>query len=162
MLCYNEIMDNGYVYNVEKEKKPPVLIFILIIIIETIAIIVLSVILVMSKQEESIANDSSENVQLNTSGRVESIGVSCKLDDGTLYLEKSNSYFIEPDEKNTSFVSVGLGEYEESRVNKEEGSYAIDGNIIRLAPKEGEKYFATYSSHKLMIGDKTFECSNYE
>jgi len=143
----------------EKKKFP---IFVITTIIEAIAIVVLVVALISSGKTPSIADDQSENVAFNASGKVESIGATCKLDDGTLHFDKTNNYFIEKADVSGTLVMDEDGVLEQLETNSEMGNYTIDGTTIHFLPDDTNDYYGTYSSHVLVLDGKEYHCENYD
>ena len=142
------------------EKKFPI--FVITTVIGAVATIVLAVVLVLSNAKPSIASDPSENVRLNGSGNVEAIGAYCKMDDGTVYLELSNTYFVEPKDVGNTLIELEDGTYEQLEMNVEAGHYTMDGNLIHFFPEDGSDYHGKYASHKLTVGTNEYQCVNYD
>jgi hypothetical protein len=146
--------------SLEEKKKFPI--FIVTTIVEAVVILVLVIIMIFGGKTPSIADDTSENVTVNASGKVEAIGVNCKLENGTLYLDKTNNYFLEPLNVEGTLVLGEDGVYEQLETTAENGNYTIDGNTIHFLPDDGSDYYGKYSSHKLVLNDKEYQCENYE
>jgi len=144
----------------EPARKLPI--FLIATIVCAVIVVVLLVVMFVMGKKPSIASDPTENVKLNDAGNVEAIGVYCRLDDGIMYLELSNSYFIEPSNISSTLIELEDGSYEQLEVDMESGHYTVDGTSLHFVSDDGGDYRATYSSHELKLKNKTYQCTNYE
>lgn len=145
---------------VQPQKKIPI--FIITTVVFALATIVLIIVLIITNNRPNIAADSSENVVLSKTGNVEAIGVLCELDDGTLYLEKNNHYFIKTNSTSDTLIMITDGEYERRDSRIETGIYTVDGESLHLHSDDGDGFYATYSHHNINIKGGAYKCKNYD
>lgn len=143
-----------------KKKFPPI--FVITTVVCALIIVVLLVVLFIMGSKPNIASDSSENVRVNDAGTVEAIGVYCKMDKGTIYLNKNNRYFVETDNLEETLVMVEEGVYQQVDPMLERGTYTVDGYDIHFIADDDDDYYAKYSHHELELKNKTYKCENYD
>lgn len=143
----------------DNKTKNKLMLFMTLTIVFAVIAICLSVVLFISKIHPSITG----NVRLNNLGKVEAIGVYCEMDDQTVYLTKANNYFIEITNLQDALIEIKPGVYEQLDDKIESGKYIIDGNTIHFLPDGDENgYYAEYSSQKLTLDGRKYQCENYD
>lgn len=147
---------------VEQETKKPFPIFLITTIVCGVIVVILLVVLFVMGGKPNIASDSTENVRLGSNGNVEAIGTYCKMNQGTIYFDKGNRYFIEMDNVEDSLVEIEEGVYVQVETILERGSYTVDGYDLHVIPDDGDDYYVTYSHHELTMKDHIYKCVNYD
>lgn len=147
-------------FGVNGTTKKALLVFVILAVAFFVLSIVLIVALIVTNNRPSISVD--ENVRVNKFGRVEAIGVYCEMGDETLYLDKSNNYFVELTNVSDTLVEVKEGVYEQLDTNLEYGNYVIDGKTIHFLPDGERDYYAEYSSHSITLNGHKYSCKNYD
>lgn len=120
----------------------------------------------------SIANDATEDVQLNLNNEVESFSAICETSAYYISFDKDNNYYIENKKVPSGAESVDAdlddlyeisvaGEVATSTIH-EKGIYIVDGNNIHLKPQSDEDYWVSYKSHVLTYKEQNYDCKNQD